>query len=373
MRDNINILHISPYFNYVCGVSKYVYLLLRGLKELSVDCIPKINLYFITNGGDALQRLNSLGIKPHIIDFKRGMANLFYLIPNTCQLKEYCLSNNIDIIHSHHRYPELISNIIKKRIFKKNGKKIKTITTVHSIVNGYRNLSFQSDKIIAVSKTVRKNLINNYNVSEEKIIQFYNPVDKSNNYEKKRINRSNLEIDDQSKIILFVGRYSKEKGVDVLVKAFLEVSKVYDLYLLMITDAKDNIKRKILNKSDKIIFIKPCDDITMYYEISDIVVVPSLIESCPFVVLEAGINKKLLIASNVDGNSESLEDGKHAVMFDAGNKKKLIEAIQKALNMSEVQKQKLAENLHEKVNTFFDYKIYAEKLYRIYLSMLNDS
>lgn len=224
-----------------------------------------------------------------------------------------------------------------------------------------------------MSKTVRKNLINNYNVSEEKIIQFYNPVDKSNNYGKKRINRSNLEIDDQSKIILFVGRYSKEKGVDVLVKAFLEVSKVYDLYLLMITDAKDNIKRKILNKSDKIIFIKPCDDITMYYEISDIVVVPSLIESCPFVVLEAGISKKLLIASNIDGNSESLEDGKHAVLFDAGNEKKLIEAIQKALNMSEVQKQKLAENLHEKVNTFFDYKIYAEKLYEIYLSMLNDS
>ncbi|MEG8988649.1 glycosyltransferase family 4 protein [Ignavibacteria bacterium 4148-Me] len=372
MRDEINLLHISPYFNYVCGVSKYVYLVLRGLKELSVNNVPKLNLHFITNGGDALSRLSSIDIRPDIITFKRGFRNLFFIIPNTFQLEKYCISHKIDIIHSHHRYTELLSYLVKKGIFRKTEKHIKIITTAHSIVKGYKSISFKSDKIIAVSNTVKNNLINNYGISEKKIVQFYNPVDKSVTNEI-QINRNDFKIDNKSKVILFVGRYSKEKGIDILIKAFLEVSKTYNLFLLIITDADENIKSHILRKNGRIIFIKPSDDITMYYKLSDIVIVPSLVESCPYVVLESGMNKKFLIASNINGINEFIEDGKHAILFEANNYKALIDSIQKALKISNSQKQQFVENLYEKTNTFSDPRSYAEKLLKIYIEMLNDS
>jgi len=372
MRDEINLLHISPYFNYVCGVSKYVFLVLRGLKELPINNIPKLNLHFITNGGDALSRLNSINIKPDIITFKRGFRNLFFIISNVWQLEKYCLAHKIDIIHSHHRYTELLSYLVKKRILRKTGKQIKIITTAHSIVKGYKSISFKSDKIIAVSNAVKNNLISIYGIPEQKIIQFYNPVDKSITHGI-QISRNDFKIDNNSKVILFAGRYSKEKGIDVLIKAFLDVSKTHNLFLLIITDVDENIKRDILRKNERIIFIEPCDDITMYYKLSDIVVVPSLVESCPYVVLEAGINKKILIASNINGINELIEDGKHAILFEADNYRALIEAIQKALRLSDTQKQQLTENLYEKTNSFSDPRSYADNLLKIYLEMLNDS
>ncbi len=373
MRDEINILHISPYFNYVCGVSKYVYLVLRGMKELSINNIPKLNLYFITNGGNALNRLYSIDIKPDIIPFKRGLGNLFFIISNTLQLEKYCISHNIDIIHSHHRYTELLSYLVKKRVSRKINKQIKIITTAHSIVKGYKSISFKSDKIIAVSNTVKNYLINNYRISKQNIIQFNNPVDISNDSNQIKINKSDLGINDRSKVILFVGRYSKEKGIDYLIKAFLEISRTHDLFLLIITDADENIKRKVKRKSEKIIFIEPCEDITMYYSLSDIVVVPSLVESLPYVVIESGMNKKFLIASNINGINEFIEDGKHAILFEAKNYNALIEALQRALNMSKTEKEQFVENLHARTNAFIDPVRYAEKLLKIYLEILNDS
>lgn len=369
MKKELNILHISPYFNYVCGVSKYVYLVLKELKKSS-DSDLKLNLHFITNGGDGLNRLLAAGIKPTLFTFKKGVINSVYLKNNIIQLEDFCLNNDIDVIHTHHRYPELLSSIIQKRIFSKTGKKIKTITTAHSIVKGYRSISFQSDKIIAVSNTIKKYLIDNYRIPEEKIIQQFNPVDRLNNKVKEKIGRNKYGIPDESKIILYVGRFSNEKGIKVLLKAFSEIVKHKNVFLMMISDANEKEQKKIISRNSKIIFIKPCDDITEYYQLADIVVVPSLIESSlPYAVIESASNKKLLITSNIEVMKEFIEHNKHVIMFETDNHKALINAIYQAINMSEENKHVMTENLYSLINMFDNPKNYANKLLNIYINL----
>ena len=128
----MNILHISPDFNYSCGVSKYIYLLLKELSE-----IEDIQIYYITNKGDSVERLNRLNAKVSYLNFKKQSRNPFRFLNNYLMLKKFCVEYKIDVIHTHHRYPELLAYFISKSV------KLKTVSTIHSFVQGFKNISFK--------------------------------------------------------------------------------------------------------------------------------------------------------------------------------------------------------------------------------------
>jgi glycosyltransferase involved in cell wall biosynthesis len=363
MRNSLNILHISPNFNYICGVSKYVYLILKELKKYEKS--EDLKLFFLTNGGDSLERLKNIGIKTHLINFSKGLKNLFYVNDNLKQLEKFCIENEINIIHTHHRYPEFLSNIIKRE------NQIKTITTVHSIVKGFKFLSFKSDKIIAVSKAVEKNLIEKFNIDKGKIIQIYNPIafddyieDKTDK-EKKTI----IGVPDDSKIFLFVGRWTKLKGVDILINAFSQIFEKYDnVYLILITDVPDVVKNKILKISSKFIFIRPQRDISYYYKICDAVVLPSRVESFPYTMLEAGLHRKLFIGTNLGGISEFIENEKNGLLFENGRVDQFVNLVSSVIQSSN-ELQKLRQNLFEKISYLSRPEKYCSQLIEIYRSL----
>ncbi|MGB9663697.1 MAG: glycosyltransferase family 4 protein [Ignavibacteria bacterium] len=356
MKNRLHLLHISPDFNYVCGVSKYIYLLLRELKNYD-----EVKLFFITNGGDSLQRLKDIGIYPYIMSFKKGLKNIFYVKKNLAELKRFCIENQINIIHTHHRYPELLANNLKREL------NIKTITTVHSLVDGYRRLSFKSDKIIAVSTTVEKNLIEKFGVEKERIIQIYNPLD-FNEYKNidEPADRSLLGIPDDAKVFLFVGRWTKIKGVDILVKAFRKITNNYPkVYLILITDISETGKKRIQSINQNFVFIKPQRDISYFYKICDAIILPSRVESFPFVMLEAGLYKKIFIGSNVGGVGEFIEDGRDGLLIkkeDSNGLTNIIESVVKNL----IDTQKLRTNLSNKVYSLLSLKEYSKSIINIY-------
>lgn len=361
MKNKIHVLHISPDFNYVCGVSKYIYLL---FKELIND--ERIKLFFITNGGDSLIRLEQLGIKPVIIHFAKGLKNVFYYKQNYRFLKNFCLENKIDIIHSHHRYPEYLSYRLQKDI------PLKTITTVHSIVNNLKSISFKSDKIIAVSKSVKKNLIDKFKVPKEKIIQIYNPLDFNEMIrdEDYFIDKTQLGIPENSKVFLFVGRWTKLKGVDLLIKIFLEIIiKHKNVYLIIISNTPQSFKDKLLNKTKNFIFIEPQNNIQSFIKLADAIILPSKIESFPFIMLEAGLYKKLFIGTNVGGIGEYIDTNVNGILFEKDDSDTLLNIIEK-VNNNEYDVEKLAQNLFNKVKTLPNIKSYCDNLFNIYQSLL---
>lgn len=361
MKNRINVLHISPDFNYVCGVSKYVYLILKGLKKFEEN--GQLRLFFLTNGGDGLERLKSVGIEPKLMSFRKGLKNVFYFYKNLKQLARFCRNNEINIIHTHHRYPELLANTLKSKL------NIKTITTVHSLVDGYERLSFKSDKIIAVSKAVEKNLVEKFEVSKEKIIQIYNPID----FEEYALNdnvipdKSLIGLPQNSKVFLFVGRWTKVKGVDILIKAFSELFNIHEeLYLILITDITEREKTRIQRISEKFLFIKPRQDIYYFYKICDAVILPSRVESFPYAMLEAGLYKKIFIGADTGGIKEFIINGYNGFLFECSNYISLKGTINDVLKLSGKNKIFIQSNLYQSILNLYNVSNYSVELLKIY-------
>lgn len=358
----MNILHISPNFNYCCGVSKYVFSLLEHYSKQ-----PGYNIYFITNGGDAISKLGRIGVNPHIIKFNEGIRNTKYFIPNLRDLMAFCKENQINIIHTHHRYPELISVLIAKRL------NIKTITTAHSIVGGYRFLSYKSDKIIAVSDAVKNNIINKFHKAENKISTIHNCLLpwKRPGIEQIEPLKKKLNINKHDFVILFLGRINKIKGIDILITAFREVKKDYpNMNLIMVGDILDETFQLMnVDEGEDIIHLEAREDLTSFYEICDIVVLPSREESFPYVMLETGYVNKPLIASNTGGIAEFIYDNVNGFLFETGKSINLIKKIKFVIENSEKAK-KVAEQLHQKVNKYCNCENYFIKLEESYHQLM---
>lgn len=92
------------------------------------------------------------------------------------------------------------------------------------------------------------------------------------------------------KVIMFVGRLVKVKGVDILLRAFAQLDRP-DAVLVIVGDGpeRQNLERlaRELNVFDRIIFTGWRDDASKLVSIADVFVLPSLSEGLPQALLEA--------------------------------------------------------------------------------------
>ncbi len=361
INAKINILHVSPDFNYSCGVSKYVFDILRYYKDSR-----RFNTFFLTNGGDALEKLVNENINYRKVDFQKGAKNIVRLLKDYVEFKRIVSENKIDIIHTHHRYPELISFLIAKSA------NVKTVTTAHSFVNGFYYLSFKSDKIIAVSNAIKNYIVENYPVSPERIITSYNFLDykigDAENFVRKKFG-----VGKNSFVFLFAGRINKIKGIDLLIEAFRKIiADGIDAYLFVIgTEFDETYERLDIESDEKIIRVDAVEDLSPFYQESDAVVLPSREDPFPFVMLEAGYFSKIFIGAKVGGIAEFIEDEKNGLLFKKENGKELYEKMKKTVLRKDELKS-LGKNLHNKVKELTDKENYFSKLEQIYMSLLND-
>jgi glycosyltransferase involved in cell wall biosynthesis len=358
-----NLLYISPDFDYACGVSKHVYI---NLKYLSQHTGYK--LFFITNNGDSLDRLEKIpGLSYSIFNFEKDHKNIFNMLADLFRLYKYCKKNKIEIIHTHHRYPELLAVIISKLIG------IKTVTTVHSFVNGLNIISFRSHKIITVSKSVEEYLKANFSHTKKRCTTMYNCIDKSF-YEKISNDLSerkkSLGYDENDKILFFAGRISLIKGFDVLIEAFNSLPDISNAKLLIIGSVIDNQINSLLDHSnDKIKIIGPEKDIKLFYQISDLVILPSRKDPFPYVMIEAGAMEKVFIGGNTGGIAEFIEDGVNGILVEPGNSYQLANKINYLLS-SPKESDDMAKALFNKVKKECNCEKYFESLNQIYNQVL---
>src|SRR3989339_594901 len=125
-----------------------------------------------------------------------------------------------------------------------------------------------------------------------------------------------------------IGEATKNKGH----KYLIEASKNFP-------DIKLNIISNISNASK-------------YLKNFDIFVLPSLKEGLPYVILEAGLAGLPVIASNVGGIPEIIENGKEGLLVPPANPEELAKAIKKLID-DKTLRENLAKNLHEKIQREF--------------------
>lgn len=187
------------------------------------------------------------------------------------------------------------------------------------------------DRVICLYKNIDDELMPKQ-VIKEKIFYIPNPIPYT---EKEEMNKEN--------IILFLGRVTKEKGVDTLIKAWKLLENKYIAWKLQIVgDGKD--KEEFIELAQKlklknIEFKNSTQTPEEYYRKSKVFVLPSLFEGMPMVILEASFFENIVISSKTAGGLKMIEDGKNGYLFEIGNEEELSQKIEKVILDKEKNKQ----------------------------------
>ena len=146
---------------------------------------------------------------------------------------------------------------------------------------------------ICVSKTVAKDLIENFNIKEEKINVIYNPID----VEKiKKLAALPLEKEYQEifkyPVVISMGRLSQEKNQQSLIRAFKEIkSKIKEVNLVILGDGEKKTSLKYLAKElgieDSVHFLGVKENPFKFLSKAKLFVLSSLREGLPCSILEA--------------------------------------------------------------------------------------
>jgi glycosyltransferase involved in cell wall biosynthesis len=96
---------------------------------------------------------------------------------------------------------------------------------------------------------------------------------------------------------------------------------------------------KTLNVQDLIIFAGHQADVTPYYTMANLVVLPSHTEGSPNTLLEAMAAGVPIVATSVGGVPEIVTDGREALLVEKNNPSALARAIHRALGDPELRRQ----------------------------------
>lgn len=357
----MKILHLHTYLNLTCGVTKTIFLVAKNLRvEHEHICY--------TLGGDAIRKFRKSNIE--IIVGKVNQRGIFDTVITFFQLLSVIRKQNIEIVHSHHRYFDLLAFVISKFA------KIRTVTSVQSKVYGKKRLSYKSEILIACSNSIKQHLVEYFKFDRRRIEVIHNFIDVSEIEDELPIQglKDELGINSDLLVIGFVGRISiREKGVDLLLEAFNQVTEEYqNLCLLIIGDGEDKelVKNIISQNKLPVIFLEPKEKIYPYIKLMDIVVLPSRVEPFGIVAIEAGIMKKPIVTSDVGGLIEIVDDGINGLLFSRGNKQSLFEKLELLISNSKLRIE-FGEKLYQKVSVNFTVHQSIPKYNKIYEKLVN--
>lgn len=242
------------------------------------------------------------------------------------------------------RVPVRIHNIVGMPLMEATGKKFILLKFIERLTY------FFSTNLFCNSFGLKKFINENLTKKDVKVIAqgSINGVDteffkNTKTLDEKEVIRDKFKIDKKDFVITFVGRIVKDKGINELVEAFVNLSKKYNnLKLLLVGDYEEHLnpiknENKILIDSlDSIITVGFQNDIRDFLSITDLFVLPSYREGLPNSLIEAGSFGIPLLATNINGCNEIIDDGITGILVEKKSAKKLEEAIDKLLEDKEL-------------------------------------
>jgi len=183
-----------------------------------------------------------------------------------------------------------------------------------------------------------------------------------------------IGIDPDAIIAVAAGRLSPEKGHRFLVKAMADL-KERDVNLICLI-CGDGMEMESLREQAKSLGVDDCclflgfrRDVPQIFKIMDFMVLPSLTEGLPNVILESFALSKPVISTCVGGVPEIVEQNVNGIMVDAedsGSLATAMEGLAKDKNLREIMGQKG----HHDVCSKFTFEKQAKELQDIYASLM---
>jgi glycosyltransferase involved in cell wall biosynthesis len=220
-------------------------------------------------------------------------------------------------------------------------------------------------KVILANSNASKIMLNKrFGINKSKIKVIYNGfLNQNRNYIPKNTKRYSKKFS-----VGYAGRLDTPKGVHVLIEVAKKLKK-YDFFLAGNGPLKNTLKNLAKNNKN-IHFVDRVKQPLDFISKMDIMVVPSIREPLGNIIIESGYCKKTVIATNVDGIPEIIENGVSGILINPDKKLSFVNLpknsvpIHKLQPPKEIDPKKLSKYIVKLEKNSSLRKKYGEKLYK---------
>ena len=160
---------------------------------------------------------------------------------------------------------------------------------------------------------------------------------------------------------LFVGRIMKGKGIEEFLEAAKIIRNKYNNteFVILGSYDEDKYKEKIEEyvKKDIVKYKGFQSDVRKYMVESNCLILPSYFEGLANVLLEAAATGRPIIASNIPGCKETIDNGENGYLVEVKSVDSLVEKIERFLNLSYEEQREMGLKGRRKVEKEFDRNI----------------
>lgn len=298
------------------GVGSYI----RNLLPLQLKDFGFDNVVLIVPSGYRSHLSVPDGVR--LIEFSEGKNRLASSLALLKCVSVELSRDKFDVVHMHSTFAGAVVRPFLKIIRSKTRsvycphgwsfvRKTKGLSFLASVISE-RILSFFSDVIVCVSGSEKMEAVG-AGISASKLVVVMNGVPDADFMSV--IKSENIWPDDRRLKILFVGRFDRQKGVDVLLHAAAKLEN--EIFVVLVGGA-------VVESSDQFVFPsnarsdgwKGPDEILAYFAQADVLVAPSRWEGLPLVVLEAMRAALPVVVSNIEPMRECISDGVEGIFFE---------------------------------------------------------
>ncbi len=235
----------------------------------------------------------------------------------------------------------------------------------------------KADRVVTVCDAFAKGLVN-MGVRRERIHVQHNSIrpEPTVSAQEMHLLRGKLGLNEGERMIVAVGRLSKEKAQIDLLHAFkklIDANTEINARLVIVGDGPEREPlveaAASLGIRDRVVFTGQTNNVHVYYAAADALVNPSHSEGSPYVLLEAMTAGLPIVATEVGGVPEMVENNETALLVPANDPQAMADAIARILNDEKLAGQ-LAENAGELVSTHFSPETYVRSLADVYRAVI---
>ncbi|TMC60732.1 MAG: glycosyltransferase family 4 protein [Chloroflexi bacterium] len=314
------------------GAQEHLYTLLTRIDRSRYD-VSVVSL----SPGSAVRKLQREGIAVAVIDDPDDAIAVGALAAHLAILRP-------DVIHNHMYRAELVGTRAAIALGIIGHRRPYVVSTVHSSRvrsaedrEQLRRLTPHMDQLIAVSQAMERKIVEEGR-SGAPVKLIYNGVD-IERYEHQEpccTLRDEYGMEPGAQIVGVVARLEPEKGHPTLLEAWPQVlRKVPDAYLLVVGEGSKRSEleqqARDLRIAHRVVFTGRRDDVPAVTAALDVAVLPSYREAQGLTILEAMALSRPVVASNVGGIPEVIEDGVTGLLVPPHDAEALAAAIVRLL------------------------------------------
>jgi glycosyltransferase involved in cell wall biosynthesis len=316
-----------------------------ALAKYQIEQGNKVFIGCLLREGDLAESARTLGIEVKCFFKSRGPS-----ISTVKQIAAWVTSKHIRVVHTHNEVPMIYAaTALKKR------DRVVVLNTRHDMgVHQSRGITDFAYKWLS------KKLVANVAVCEAANAQFqarrlfsqHRAVVVPNGIDVTRLQqvtvsadsslRQMLKLNESNVLIGSIGRLTPVKAVERQIKAFLAITPSFPLvHLIIVGDGPDRSKLEeiVPTQIDRIHFLGKRNDVPELLSQLDVFMQSSITEGHSIALLEAASAGVPVLATDVGGNKEIVQNGITGLLVESFDEKKYVTALTTLLSNQNLRKQ----------------------------------